>query len=228
MKLVRAVSISSVLLSLFCIGLLRQTDTVTVTAGRASGASAEDTATNVSDLLRPLDFESDVDYESVIDEHSDLVQITNQKFTNDRNLENLYAMVVYHNAVEAHERAVEAARSYAQRQDGYQAAKDAPVISSGGGGGNLPPILRRIGPCESTGVVTNPINYTAESKKTSASGGFQFIDSTWDGLDGVKGDGYMGYMRAMYAPPYIQDQAAIKLNKESGTSPWVSSKYCWG
>lgn len=83
----------------------------------------------------------------------------------------------------------------------------------------LPIILRKIGGCESNGSATAPIDYEAYSKISTASGGFQFLDSTWSN--------FKGYKRAMYAPPHIQDwRAKIEL-KNNGTSPWNESKHCW-
>jgi muramidase (phage lysozyme) len=41
-------------------------------------------------------------------------------------------------------------------------------------------------------------NYKAKSKWSSASGAYQFIDSTWDN--------YEGYARAVHAPAKIQDK----------------------
>jgi hypothetical protein len=46
-------------------------------------------------------------------------------------------------------------------------------------------------------------DYTAESRSSSASGAYQFVDGTWGG--------YGGYARAKDAPPPVQDAAAIDL-----------------
>lgn len=59
--------------------------------------------------------------------------------------------------------------------------------------------------CESGG------SYTAENPTSTASGRYQFIDDTWDRLDGVKDGQYMGYSHASHAPPKVQDAAAVKL-----------------
>jgi hypothetical protein len=84
----------------------------------------------------------------------------------------------------------------------------------------LPPILKRIGGCESSTGPNSKINYTAQNDHTTASGGFQFLDTTWDN--------FRGYRKAKYAPPRIQNwRAKIEL-KKNGTSPWVSSEHCWG
>jgi hypothetical protein len=46
-------------------------------------------------------------------------------------------------------------------------------------------------------------DYSAESSSSTASGAYQFLDSTWGG--------YGGYARAKDAPPPIQDAAALEL-----------------
>lgn len=75
-------------------------------------------------------------------------------------------------------------------------------------------ILAKIKYCESTN------NYQAQNPSSTASGAYQFLDTTWHGL------GYSG--RAKDAAPAVQDQAALKLYSQAGTSPWVSSQPCWG
>jgi hypothetical protein len=83
----------------------------------------------------------------------------------------------------------------------------------------IPWLLQRIGGCESLGNPHAKIDYQAESKISTASGGFQVLDSTWGG--------YKGYARAIHAPKRIQQQFAVKLYREEGTTPWVSSIRCW-
>jgi hypothetical protein len=46
-------------------------------------------------------------------------------------------------------------------------------------------------------------DYTAESSSSTASGAYQFVDTTWGG--------YGGYARAKDAPPPVQDAAAVDL-----------------
>ncbi len=82
-----------------------------------------------------------------------------------------------------------------------------------GGGEGVPAVLIAIRNCESGG------NYTAENP-SSASGAYQFLDSTWAG--------YGGYSRAKYAPPAVQDAAAIAEYNRNGTTPWNPSRSCWG
>lgn len=78
----------------------------------------------------------------------------------------------------------------------------------------LPPIMLRIRWCESRN------NYTAENRRSTASGAWQFLDSSWAR--------YAGYERAMYAPPEVQDQKALNVYNAVGTRPWNASRSCWG
>lgn len=75
-------------------------------------------------------------------------------------------------------------------------------------------ILAAIKRCESGG------NYSAQNRTSSASGAYQFLDSTWAGRG--------GFESAKDAPPEMQDQAARELYAASGTRPWNASKGCWG
>lgn len=79
---------------------------------------------------------------------------------------------------------------------------------------SLPEILKQIRQCESHG------NYQAQNSRSTASGAFQFLDSTWAN--------YAGYSRAKDAPKYIQDQKALETYNLRGTTPWASSRGCWG
>ena len=80
----------------------------------------------------------------------------------------------------------------------------------------VPPVLHRIAECESGG------DWTAENPRSTASGKWQFLDSTWRSQE-ASGD----YRRAKHAPPHIQRAAAIELYEAAGTRPWNSSKGCW-
>jgi len=71
----------------------------------------------------------------------------------------------------------------------------------------------RIVCCESGG------SYTAQSPTSTASGKYQFLDTTWNN--------YKGYSKARYAPPKIQDEYFEKHFKENGTRPWLASSHCW-
>jgi hypothetical protein len=74
-------------------------------------------------------------------------------------------------------------------------------------------ILEKIKFCESGG------NYQAANRSSTASGAYQFLDSTWAG--------YGGFSRALYAPAGVQDQKARDTFARSGTAPWAASRSCW-
>ena len=80
----------------------------------------------------------------------------------------------------------------------------------------VPPVLHRIAECESGG------DWTAENPRSTASGKWQFLDSTWRSQE-ASGD----YRRAKHAPPHVQRAAAIELYQAAGTQPWNASKPCW-
>lgn len=84
-----------------------------------------------------------------------------------------------------------------------------PGLSSG-----VSPHLADIRFCESSN------NYQAESTISTASGGYQFLDTTWQGYK-------TGYARAKDAPPSVQDKIATREYAKNGDSPWLESKPCW-
>lgn len=82
----------------------------------------------------------------------------------------------------------------------------AAVYGSGACGGDLPPCS--VMWCESHGSLT------AQNPRSTASGKWQILDSTWNG--------YGGYSRAMYAPEDVQDAKARELwAGGAGASQWV-------
>jgi nucleoid-associated protein YgaU len=78
-------------------------------------------------------------------------------------------------------------------------------------------VLDEIARCESGG------SYTAQNPSSSASGKYQFIDSTWRAY---RGDSSAA--RAKDASPAEQEAAARRLYAAQGTTPWNASKSCWG
>lgn len=78
------------------------------------------------------------------------------------------------------------------------------------------PVLEAIKQCESGG------SYTAVDASSGASGAYQFLDSTWQGLSASQ-----GYSTAASAPASVQDAAAIELYNQAGTTPWAASQSCW-
>lgn len=63
--------------------------------------------------------------------------------------------------------------------------------------------------------------YTAQNPRSSASGAYQFIDSTWRNVS-VRA-GHAGYSRAKDAPWYVQDAVALWLFENGGRSAWAGS-----
>ena len=61
-------------------------------------------------------------------------------------------------------------------------------------------------------------SYTAENPTSTASGAYQFLDSSWRTLSA--GAGYAGYSHAAYAPPAVQDAVAIYTVNSGWRSAW--------
>lgn len=71
--------------------------------------------------------------------------------------------------------------------------------------------------CESGG------NPTVQNPSSTASGLFQFLDTSWIAYGGGK---YA--RRAKYATPAQQYEIANRAYSQSGLTPWTASKGCWG
>lgn len=63
--------------------------------------------------------------------------------------------------------------------------------------------------------------YQAQNPTSSASGAYQYIDSTWRNVS--RRAGHPGYRRAIHAPPHVQDQVAWWHIHHLGTSAWAGS-----
>lgn len=61
-------------------------------------------------------------------------------------------------------------------------------------------------------------SYTAENPTSTASGAYQFLDSSWRTLSARAG--YGGYGHAASAPPAVQDAVAVWTVANVGRSPW--------
>ena len=60
--------------------------------------------------------------------------------------------------------------------------------------------------------------YRAQNPTSTASGAYQFLDSTWRRV--APKAGFPGYSRAIHAPPRVQDHVALWLYNNGGRSAW--------
>ena len=63
--------------------------------------------------------------------------------------------------------------------------------------------------------------YGAHNPRSTASGAYQFLDSTWRNVSARAG--HAGYARASHAPWYVQDAVALYLVNNGGRSAWNGS-----
>lgn len=92
----------------------------------------------------------------------------------------------------------------------------------------LGPTMCAVRACESGKRTSNntPVlgtyDYKAENDTSTASGGWQYLDTTWGGTE--------GFGRALNAPPRVQDQRALRdfgRSSNSASPTWDESKDCW-
>ena len=60
--------------------------------------------------------------------------------------------------------------------------------------------------------------YSAQNPRSSASGAYQYIDSTWRSVS-VRA-GHPGYSRAKYAPWWVQDAVTLHVINNGGRGHW--------
>ncbi|MFZ4518496.1 MAG: hypothetical protein ACOYOP_08905 [Microthrixaceae bacterium] len=63
--------------------------------------------------------------------------------------------------------------------------------------------------------------YTAQNPYSTASGAYQFLDSTWRNVSAKAG--HPGYSRALLAPWWVQDAVALWVLDNVGPSPWAGT-----
>lgn len=63
--------------------------------------------------------------------------------------------------------------------------------------------------------------YTAQNPRSSASGAYQFLDSTWRNVSARAG--HPGYAKASHAPWWVQDAVALWLHDNGGRSAWAGT-----
>ena len=103
----------------------------------------------------------------------------------------------------------------------------------------VPRVLVAISSCESGNGRYGVFNYSAKNSRSTASGRYQFLNSTWryvsrsyastwkaHGWESLRQEATaVGSMRS--ARPAVQDAAAIVLLEREGTRPWNASRSCW-
>jgi hypothetical protein len=63
--------------------------------------------------------------------------------------------------------------------------------------------------------------YRAQNPSSSASGAYQFLDSTWRNVSGRAG--HPGYAKASHAPIGVQDAVALWMYNNGGRSAWAGT-----
>jgi muramidase (phage lysozyme) len=67
-------------------------------------------------------------------------------------------------------------------------------------------------------------DWTARNPYSSASGAFQFINSTWQDVSTRLN---VNTKEAALAPPHVQIAAFRDLHRRKGLTPWNASRSCW-
>jgi hypothetical protein len=103
----------------------------------------------------------------------------------------------------------------------------------------VPRVLVAISSCESGNGRYGAFSYSAKNSRSTASGRYQFLNSTWryvsrsyastwqaHGWESLRQEALAaGSMRS--ARPAVQDAAGIVLLEREGTRPWNASRSCW-
>jgi hypothetical protein len=98
-------------------------------------------------------------------------------------------------------------------------------------GSEMPFVAKAVAACESGArradgsAVIGTHDWRADNPRSTASGGFQFLDGTWQRV--ASRIGATEYARAKHAPPSVQIAAFVDLRSRKGLAPWRASKGCW-
>lgn len=68
------------------------------------------------------------------------------------------------------------------------------------------------------GAYPHARGYQAQNPRSTASGAYQFLDSTWRNVSARAGHG--GYSKARHAPMHVQDAVALYTVNSGGRSAW--------